>query len=213
MQGRKRNLIWQDGNLLSPGRILPGDRVYNGKRVWDPKRSKVAALCHLGFEPPLDNTRVLYLGAAAGTTVSFVADYAEVVYAIEFAYRPVRNLVRLANQRSNIIPFFQDARYPERYAPFVEVVDVLIQDIAQRDQAEIAIKNLFMLKNGGLLILFLKMLSMGVQKEKNELIENVCSLLLDAGVGNIEVIEIGTYHTGHVGIIGIYSSKKDYEKE
>jgi fibrillarin-like pre-rRNA processing protein len=199
-------MIWQDGILLSPGAILPGDRVYHGMRIWDPGRSKVAALCYLYTpdEPPVTGARILYLGAAAGSTVSFLSDYAEVVYAVEFSSRPARDLVRLAHSRSNIIPLFEDARYPERYLPFVELVDVLIQDIAQRDQAEIAIRNLVFLRDGGHLILFLKLLSMGVQKNREEMIENVVQLLGHAGISGIRIINLERYHTGHVALWGIY---------
>lgn len=206
------NLIWQEGKLLSPGKILPGDRIFNGLRLWDPHRSKVAALCYLQHEPPVCQTKVLYLGAASGTTVSFIADYAEVVYAVEFSSRPVRSLVRLARQRSNIIPIFQDARHPELYNSFIEPVDVLIQDIAQRDQAEIAVKNLSMLKDGGNFILFLKMLSMGVQRNMDELVSDVCNYLNISGISSLKVIKMETYHTGHIGVIGIYSKKELEDK-
>lgn len=213
MQGRGTDLIWQDDKLLSPGRILPGDRTYNGMRVWEPQRSKVAALCYLNYEPPICHARILYLGAAAGTTVSFLSDYAEVVYAVEFSSRPIRNLIRLARQRSNIIPFFQDARYPERYIPFIESVDILIQDIAQRDQVEIAVKNLSLLKNGGHFILFLKMLSISVVSGKDELTAIATNLLKDAGIKKIVVTGLEKYHTGHVAISGIYGSKEEIENK
>jgi fibrillarin-like pre-rRNA processing protein len=208
MQGRQTTLIWQDGILLSPGKILPGDRVHNGMRIWLPEKSKVAALCHLNGDPPIRDARILYLGAASGTTVSFLSDYAEVIYAVEFSPRPVRSLVRLARQRSNIIPFFMDARNPERYLPFVEPVDILIQDIAQRDQVEIVIKNLCMLKKGGNLILFLKMLSMGVLKEYEEIIDMSITLLKKAGITHMQVIQLEKYHTGHVAITGVYCPKQ-----
>ena len=198
-------MIWQDGKLLSPGAILPGDRVHQGMRIWDPNHSKVAALCHVHDEPPVTGACILYLGAAAGSTVSFLSDYAEVVYAVEFSPRPVRNLIRVSRTRSNIIPLFEDARYPERYLPFVEPVDLLIQDIAQRDQADIAIRNLIFLKQRGHLILFLKLLSMGTEKKREDWIAEVAGSIENAGITDPEVISLDTYHTGHVAIWGMYS--------
>ena len=205
-------MIWQDGKLLSPGAVLPGDRVYHGMRIWDPGHSKVAALCHIHGEPPVTNARILYLGAAAGSTVSFLSDYAEVVYAVEFSPRPVRNLVRLARARKNIIPLFVDARYPERYLPFVEPVDLLIQDIAQRDQADIALRNLIFLKRGGDLILFLKLLSMGTDKKREDRITEVVNVLEHGGIIDPIVLDLDRYHTGHVAVWGIYSPCNNLEK-
>ncbi|ABD41969.1 rRNA 2'-O-methyltransferase fibrillarin [Methanospirillum hungatei JF-1] len=205
-------MIWQDGKLLSPGAVLPGDRVYHGMRIWDPGHSKVAALCHIHGEPPVRNARILYLGAAAGSTVSFLSDYAEVVYAVEFSPRPVRSLIRLARARKNIIPLFEDARYPERYLPFVEPVDLLIQDIAQRDQAEIALRNLIFLKQGGHLILFLKLLSMGTDKKREDRIVEVVNLLEHGGITDPAVLDLDRYHTGHTAVWGIYSLSKNFEK-
>lgn len=195
-------MIWQDGRLLSPGKIRRGDRVYNGLRIWPPERSKLAALCYLDTDPPIDNVRVLYLGAAAGTTVSFVADYAEVVYAIEFSRRPMQSLIRLCQERKNVIPFFEDARHPERYRPFVELVDVVIQDIAQPDQPEIAITNLFFLKPGGMLILFLKIFSISVSESQGDICNRAVSRLGSAGLRGIKTVSLEKYHAGHVAILG-----------
>ena len=61
--------------------------------------------------------KVLYLGAAAGTTVSHVSDIvgpAGAVYAVEFSHRPGRDLLTVAKQRTNIIPIIEDARQAYR---------------------------------------------------------------------------------------------------
>ena len=100
--------------------------------------------------------RVLYLGAAHGTTVSHVSDYAEVVYAVEMAPRPMQDLLAVAERRKNIIPVMADAAHPEEYAPIVEEVDLVFQDVASPVQAEIAIRNRVFLAPGGYLILVVK---------------------------------------------------------
>ncbi len=69
--------------------MVPGESVYNEKRVsvevqgekieyrvWNPYRSKIAAsviggMSEIGIHP---GAKVLYLGAASGTTVSHVSD-------------------------------------------------------------------------------------------------------------------------------------------
>ena len=78
-------------------------------------------------------SKVLYLGAASGTTCSHVADIvgeSGIVYAIEFSPRSGRDLVNMAKKRTNIIPLICDARKPLEYRIFVEMVDVVFADVA-----------------------------------------------------------------------------------
>lgn len=123
--------------------INPGESVYNEKRVtvevstikpinfsqdkvaetkteyrvWNPFRSKIASAVVSGvrniyMEP---GTKVLYLGAASGTTVSHVSDLVGptgAVYAVEFSKRSGRDLVNMAKKRTNVIPIIEDARHP-----------------------------------------------------------------------------------------------------
>lgn len=202
MEGKDMQIIQIDGKILSPGKIRQGDRVYKGMRVWPPDRSKVAALVSLGGNLRLIGSKVLYLGAAAGTTVSFISDYAEVVYAVEFSPRPMQQLVRLSIERNNIIPIFADARDPHRYMPLVESVDLLIQDIAQRDQPDIAAMNVPFIRKGGEIILFLKMLSIDVAGDQDSLCQLAVSTVKQAGISDIRVIRMDEYYTGHVAILG-----------
>ena len=67
--------------------------------------------------------------------------------------RVVRDLTFLAEERHNIIPLLEDANHPERYASLLTAVDVVYQDIAQRDQVAIFLKNLRFLKPGGRVVL------------------------------------------------------------
>jgi len=62
-------------------------------RVWNPFRSKLAAAILGGVDKIhiAPGSKVLYIGAAAGTTVSHVSDIVGptgCVYAVEFAHRP-----------------------------------------------------------------------------------------------------------------------------
>ncbi len=151
-------MIWIGETLVSAGEAgVYGERVISGRRVWDPYRSKLSALYHLGKGVELSGSmRVLYLGAAHGTTVSHVSDYVDVVYAVEIAARPMQDLLEVAGRRKNIIPVMADAAHPERYAPLVEEVDLIFQDVASPVQAEIAIRNRQFLAPGGHLILVVK---------------------------------------------------------
>jgi fibrillarin-like pre-rRNA processing protein len=151
-------MIWQEGKLVSPGtKSRYGERMCGGYRLWDPQRSKLAAL--INREPALDlvpEMRALYLGAGHGATVSHLADYLEVVYAVEIAPRPFQDLLRLSGQMENVIPILADAAEPASYAPIVERVHLLYQDVAHPAQAEIALRNRDFLLPNGMLILMLK---------------------------------------------------------
>ena len=151
-------MIWIGDTLVSAGEAgVYGERVISGHRVWDPRRSKLAALYHLGKGVELTGSmRVLYLGAAHGTTVSHVSDYVEVVYAVEKAPRPAEDLLEVAGKRGNIIPILADAAHPEEYAPLVEEVDLIFQDVASPLQADIAIRNRPFLSPEGRLVLVVK---------------------------------------------------------
>jgi len=95
--------------------FVPGESVYNEKRVsvtdkdnnkieyrvWNPYRSKLAATIIGGVEDIYikPGSKVLYLGAASGTTVSHVSDIVGkegIVYAVEFSHRSGRDLVNMA---------------------------------------------------------------------------------------------------------------------
>lgn len=155
--------------------LVPGESVYNEKRisvevngekieyrVWNPYRSKIAASVVGGISETgiIPGGRVLYLGAASGTTVSHVSDIigpTGVVYAVEFSHRVGRDLVNMAKKRTNIIPIIHDARKPQDYRFLVGMVDVVFADVAQPDQARIISENVHLyLRNGGKFLISLK---------------------------------------------------------
>jgi len=115
-------------------------------RVWNPFRSKIAAAILGGVENIYigPGSKVLYLGAASGTTVSHVSDVVGptgVVYAVEFSHRSGRDLINVAKKRTNVIPIIEDARHPQKYRMLVGMVDTLFADVAQPDQARIVALN------------------------------------------------------------------------
>merc|ERR1712166_1650332 len=105
-------------------------------------------------------SRVLYLGAASGTTVSHVSDIVGptgVVYAVEFSHRSGRDLINVAKSRTNIIPIIEDARHPLKYRMLVGMVDTVFADVAQPDQARIvALNSHYFLKNEGHFMISIK---------------------------------------------------------
>ncbi len=147
-------------------------------REWEPKRSKIAAalMKRLKELPLKKNSRVLYLGASTGTTVAHVSDICNEgrVFAVEKAYDPFVKLLALAERRENIYPILEDAGLPERYSFFLDQVDVIYQDVAQRNQVQIFNANaaLFPRVKDALLILKIRSISGRGDQEtilKNEL--------------------------------------------
>jgi len=196
-------MIWIGDVLVSYGEGgVYSERMLGNARVWDPFRSKLSALYHMGTGVDITaETRVLYLGAANGTTVSHVADYADVVYAIEFAPRPMQDLLEVARRRKNIVPIMADATRPEKYAPLVETVNLLYQDVAQPDQATIAIRNSVFLISGGQLILMLKTRSVDVRKDPGVVLRETVDALISAGFAVQESLWLAPYHQDHAAIV------------
>ncbi|MDD1696499.1 MAG: fibrillarin-like rRNA/tRNA 2'-O-methyltransferase [Methanoregula sp.] len=196
-------MIWIGDVLVSEGEGgVYKERMLGGARVWDAHRSKLSALYYVGIGVELTpGMRVLYLGAANGTTVSHVADYVEVVYAVEFAPRPMQDLLEVCRRRKNIIPIMADAAHPEYYAPIVEAVDLLYQDVAQPEQAAISLRNLAFVKAGGFLILMLKTRSVDVRKEPVEIFSDTIDELEAAGLIIKESVWLAPYHYDHAAIV------------
>jgi fibrillarin-like pre-rRNA processing protein len=178
------------------------ERMLGGARVWDPFRSKLAALYYAGTGIELTPAMgVLYLGAANGTTVSHVADYVEVVYAVEFAPRPMQDLLEVARRRKNIVPIMADASQPEQYAPLVESVDLLYQDVAQPDQVAILIRNCAFLRQGGHAILMLKTRSVDIRKSPEDVFRDTLTELGRAGLSVIESTWLSPYQKDHAAVV------------
>ena len=117
----------------------------DGWRDWNPWRSKLAAWLRASRrEWPLEpDARVLYLGAAEGTTGSHVCDLCPQgrVAAVEVSPTAMAELLVVAERYQNLLPVLTDAHFPARYAPQAEGGGFLYQDVAQRDQLAIFRRN------------------------------------------------------------------------
>ena len=196
-------MIWIGDQLVSPGPGgVYGERMIQGYRLWNPARSKLAALYHLGEGVELTaHDRVLYLGAANGTTVSHVADYVEVVYAVEPAPLPMQDLIVVARQRKNIIPLMGDARRPEQYLPLVEEVDIIYQDVARPDQVEILMENSLFLRDDGLMIFMIKPRSIDVTRSPHDVAEGAQARLSGGGIRVEACIWLPPWYPDHAALI------------
>ena len=196
VQGRER--------LCTRGPPVYGEPTDGDWRVWDAARSKLGAMLELGMETGLaGGESVLYLGAANGTTVSHVADFAGPTYAVEFAARPARDLLDAAEPRPNLFPLLKDARTPGTYAHVVEAnLDVVVQDVATRGQARVANRNARFLAEDGRLLLAVKARSEDVAEHPEEVFDEVRSDLEE----RYEILgetRLDRFHTDHLGIVAV----------
>ncbi|MFH1591158.1 MAG: fibrillarin-like rRNA/tRNA 2'-O-methyltransferase [archaeon] len=152
-------------------------------REWDPRRSKLGSAIkkRISQIAMRNGSKVLYLGASHGYTPSFVSDIVGsegAVYCVEYAPTVSRSLVLLCEQRSNMAPILADANHPVRYVGRVTMVDVVFQDVAQRNQLEIFLKNCdAFLRSGGFGLLALKARSMDVARHPESLFKEVAAVL------------------------------------
>lgn len=168
---------------LSPGKKVYDESLIKDKgieyRTWNPKKSKLAAAImkgasQIGIKP---NSTVLYLGCASGTTASHVSDIVGkqgFVFALDFAPRVMREMVFVCEQRSNIMPIMANANNTESFEKYITMVDVVFQDIAQKSQAEIFLKNCKkFLKPGCFALLSVKARSVDVTKKPKKVFEEI----------------------------------------
>ena len=196
---------------LVPKTNIYGERLveFQGEefREWDPFRSKLAALI---LRNPVTNflredLKCLYLGASSGTTISHLSDIVDcgVIYGVEFAERSIRQLLQNIKNRSNIIPVLGDARYPENYAKSIFTgVDLIYQDVAQPNQAEIAVANSnYYLNDNGILIVAIKSQSIDSIAKSEIVYKEEKRKLEQAGYSIIESINIHKYAANHIILI------------
>jgi len=184
-----RVYVLKDGrSQLATLNLVPGFRSYDevvrrfgGKeyRVWQPNRSKPSAAILRGLRnfPISAGAKVLYLGIASGTTASHFSDivgWEGIIYGVEVAQRPMRDLLRVTRVRKNIVPILESASRPEAYAHIVEEVDVLYEDVAQPDQGRIAVENSALyLRRGGFAVVAVKASSVDVRLPPREVYRRV----------------------------------------
>ncbi len=170
-------------------------------REWVPGRSKAGAAVMNGIDLGVEkDSDVLYLGAASGTTVSHFSDILEegFVLGVEYSDTVIRQLVELAEDRENIAPVLGDARKPEEYEEMVGKVDIVFQDISQRDQPEIFLKNCRkFLKDNGTALLAVKARSISSSKDKDEIFDQVRSKVSEE-LEIVDETELDPYEKEHL---------------
>jgi len=210
--------VFTDGRNLYTENLMPGRDVYGERlvtfrgteyRPWDPRRSKLAALLLKGWKilPLARTSQVLYLGAASGTTVSHVSDLVPegTIYAVELSRRVFQKLLELAESRHNVLPILADASTPEAYAGTVGRVDLVYQDISQRDQVVILERNLRFLDPDGTVVLMVKSRSIDVARDPDKVYREVESALRKKGLHVLGTVPLDPLQRDHAAVVAEFS--------
>src|SRR3989338_7151435 len=181
-----------DGRKLYTQSLVPGKAPFEERTVrtgglefreFDPTRSKLAAAIAKGCTNAgiRKNDIILYLGVSHGYTASFVSDMVGkegLIFGLDPAPRVTRDLVFLSQDRKNIVPILADANHPEEYVDKICLADIVYQDVAQRNQAEIFINNCkLFLKKGGYGLLAVKARSIDARKKSKQIFEETRKML------------------------------------
>ncbi len=196
---------------LTLGRNVYGEQLIRVKekeyREWIPFRSKLCAAIKKGVKyfPFKKGSKVLYLGAGSGTTISHISDIVGkdgIIYAVEISERPLRDLVGLAEIRQNIIPILGDARLTETYENLIlEKVDVVYEDVADPDQIKILVKNSEkFLKQDGIAEIAIKSQSISSIKPPKEVYKE-CLKELEKHFEILDKVELDPYEKFHLFVV------------
>jgi len=205
--------VQRSGDMLLTRNLAPGRRVYGERlfsqdgveyREWVPDRSKLGAYLRKGggsfpFRP---DSHVLYLGASFGTTPSHVSDLVPDgrVYCVEISPRSFRELVGVCETRPNMMPILGDATKPDDIAFLVERVDVVYQDVAQKNQAGIFAKAMkrFSAPFG---MLAVKARSEDVTKDPGIVFKEAAAQLEREGLRVVDVMGLEPFEKDHAMIV------------
>ena len=180
--------VYEDNRRIYTVNLTPGKSVYDEKlikkraieyREWNPRKSKLAASILKGCPNIFikKGSIVLYLGSATGTTVSHVSDIVGregFIFALDVAPIVMRQLVFICKERNNIAPILADANKPLEYTDKTSKVDIIYQDIAQKNQLDIFLKNIeLFLKDGGYALLAVKARSIDISRKPKEIFNQI----------------------------------------
>ena len=194
---------------LTPGISVYGEELIQENeeyRIWNPRRSKLAAALLNGLENLELNeaSKVLYLGASTGTTVSHISDIIinGRIYAVEFSPTTAKKLVQLSRQRPNIAPILGDATKPKSYLNIVEKTDLVYCDVAQPTQTELFMRNMNLFSNdAGVGLLMIKARSIDVVQKPKKVFKEQEKKLKEKGFKIIEKVKLEPYEKDHIAFL------------
>ncbi|RAP45464.1 MAG: fibrillarin [Methanosphaera sp. rholeuAM6] len=207
--------VYQVDNNIATVNYTPGIQVYQEKlleyedkqlRLWNPRRSKLAASIIKGLHtfPFKRDSKVLYLGASAGTTPSHISDICTEgrVYCVEFSPTMMRDFLDVSSRRENLLPILDDATRPLNYQHLVEKVDVIYSDVAQTTQTKLFLDNFRLFsKEDTTGILMIKARSIDVTMKPSDVFKQEKKNLKEGGLKVIEEIKLDPYEKDHIAFV------------
>ena len=171
-------------------------------RLWEPEESKLAAAIRNNLKETFikPDDIILYLGASTGTTTSYISDMLStgIIFAVDSALRVVRDLALMAEKRDNIAPILCDANNTEELSKRICEVDYIYQDVSQRNQIQIFLKNIEMfLKPKGYAILCLKARSIDFKRQPTDIFKEA-EEELNKSLTIVQKISLEPYQKGHM---------------
>lgn len=181
--------VFSINGKLATENLVKGAKAYSEElvdaglkeyRLWNPYRSKLSAAIMNGLKEMhiRRDSKVLYLGAATGTTSSHISDIVGpngIVYCIELSDRNMRQLIKVCEKRKNILPILADAGDSGKYEEYISGCDIIYQDVSSRDQSGILLENSRFLKSGGYAYFIIKSQSIDVGRKPSEIFEQELS--------------------------------------
>lgn len=166
--------------------------------------SKLKAIMDITLVPIEKGDKVLYLGASHGITAELISKLVGkkgFVFCLDISAEVMETLVKFCEKHENTCPLLFDAAKPEEYKKRVTKVDLIYQDLAQKNQLEIFKRNAkIFLKKDGSFILIIKTQSIDSIKDPSEILRDILKELKDFKIE--EVINLNKTHAKHYALVG-----------
>lgn len=169
---------------------LYGEKILRDKgaeyRHWNPFRSKIIAAVQNGLKefPVKKESKILYLGVAEGQTAAHLSDIIGehgLLVGLDVSNKTMTKFIEACGERNNLIPLLADARNTDSYEDDLKGIkfDFLMQDVSQKNQAEIFLKNSRFLKEKGFGLLSIKARSISSSLKVKKIFEGELEVLKD----------------------------------
>ncbi len=209
--------IFSDGRRLFTKSLVPGFHLFkeqffreDGEELveFPPFRSKLAAAIKNGLKVPeiRPGANVLYLGCSEGRTVQHVSNIVGEkgsVFGVDISEGAMKRFLELCEARKNVVPILSDANNPSLYSEYLKGVriDVLFQDIAQKNQAEIFNKNAeLFLQKGAIGVIAIKARSISQRKNVREIFDEEIKKLREQ-FDVLKVVSLSSFERDHVVVL------------